>query len=125
LSRTYDVLINGNALQLGLVLKYEYPKGKWRPTLAAGGAVIYMPDGSITELRDASLTGIAEMKIDIKRMLGFGIIPGVHYYFAKDRIIFLQMQYLHLFKEVLAYTEGDDVGIVWPRSFGLSAGIYF
>jgi len=121
-----DIHIRGNALQIGLAVKYEYPKkGKWRPTLAAGAAVNYVPDGTIEEFTDIfTYSGIRPFDVNkdfpTKLMYGFCVIPGIHYYLARERVVFAQVQYLHCFNRENAYAPNNII-----RSFGLSAGIYF
>ena len=120
-----DVHIRSNVLQMGLAVKYEYPKGKWRPTLAAGGAAIWLPDGLITKNTDnyfyvEGIRSFTEKKdFPTKFMYGFGVTPGVHYCLTKKRIIFIQMQYMQCYQQ----EYGFSANII--RSFGLSAGIYF
>jgi len=120
-----DVHIRSHVLQTGLAIKYEYPKGKWRPVFAAGGATIIMPDATIEELTDnLSSQGIrpsVEKKdFSTKFMYGFEIIPGVHYYLSSKRIIFVQMQYLQCYnREDVNY----KANVIY--SLGLMAGIYF
>ena len=121
-----DTHIRSNVLQIGFAIKYEYPKGKWRPTLAAGTAAIWLVDGSIKENTDTytydggvrSSTVIKDFPT--KFMYGFGVTPGIHYYLAKERVIFLQAQYLQCSK-----LKSADVSPNMVRSFGLSTGIYF
>ena len=121
-----DVHIRSNVLQMGLAVKYEYPKGKWRPTLAIGAAAIWLPDGSIKKntdnyFYDGGIRSSTEKKdFPTKFMYGFGMTPGVHYYLTKKRIIFIQMQYLQCYKREYNSFTANII-----RSFGLSAGIYF
>ena len=129
-----EVHVRSNVLQMGIAIKYEYPKGKWRPTLAAGVVAIYMPDGSIKEVTDIfsyDRVRSSTVKMDIPTLFmhGFGFIPGIHYYLAKEQIIFMQVQYLHclhagyyIFQDKYGYRNFRTNVI---RSFGLSAGIYF
>ena len=120
-----DLHIRSNILQMGLAIKYEYPTGKWRPTLAVGGAAIGLPDGQIEKITDRYVDDEVHPYYVIndfpKRfMFGFEIIPGVHYYLTSKRIIFLQAQFLQC--------KGQQIPQYSPkmiRSFGLSAGIYF
>ena len=120
-SRT-DIHFRSNVLQMGLAAKYEYPKGKIRPTLAAGASFIYMPDGENEEIKEyyhqdqvRSITKKTELPT--KLMYGFEVVPGIHYYIAKERIIFMQLQYLRCYNQNLTANT--------IQSFGLSAGIYF
>jgi len=120
-----DVHVRSNVLQMGLSIKYEYPKGKWRPTLAAGAASIWLPDGSVKEITDTYYNeGVRPKTVKedfpTKFMYGFEIIPGVHHYISKDRIIFIQMQYLQCYKRRYINYPPNII-----RSMGLSAGIYF
>jgi len=46
-STSTDVHISSNVLQMGLAVKYEYPKGNWRPTFTVGVASICLPNGLI------------------------------------------------------------------------------
>ena len=122
-----DVHVSSNALQMGLAFKYEYPRGKWRPTLAAGGVLMWLPDGSIKEITDRyslDLVRSSSEQIDFqsKFMYGFEITPGVHYYLANDMIVFVQAQYLHYYK---SHTINGIFSTNKIRSLGLSAGIYF
>ena len=127
--KTIDTHIRSNVLQMGFTIKYEYPKGKWRPTLAAGGAAIYLPDGTIKEIIDTDKypyrleevrSSTAKNDFPTKFMLGFEIAPGIHYYLTKERIIFIQAQYLQCSRRNHIVSSPNVI-----RSFGLSAGIYF
>ena len=120
-----DTHIRSNVLQMGLAIKYEYPKGRWRPTLAAGAAAIWLPDGSITKNTDTYTyegvrPSIVKNDFPTRFMYGFEVISGVHYYLTKERIIFLQVQYQQCFKRE---TINFPANII--RSFGLSTGVYF
>ena len=120
-----DTHIRSNVFQLGMAIKYEYPKGRWRPTLAAGAAAIWLPDGSIMKNTDTYTYGgvrpsIVKNDFPTRFMYGFEVIPGVHYYLTKKRIIFIQMQYLQCYKQEFVNYPPNVI-----RSFGLSAGIYF
>jgi len=120
-----DVHVRSNVLQMGLAVKYEYPKGKWRPTMAVGAAAVWMPDGLTKEITDRyhyeeiRPTTVIE-DFPTKSMYGFKVIPGVHYYLTPKRIIFLQAQYLQCFKRQFVGYPANQI-----RSFGISAGIYF
>ncbi len=120
-----DVHIRSNALQTVLAIKYEYPKGKWRPMLAVGGAAIWFSGASIEEVMyvyDGNAVRPSTNKYDFSTtfMFGFGVFPGIHYYLTQKRIIFLQAQYLRCHKQEMANFPDNVV-----QSFGLSAGIYF
>ena len=120
-----DVHVRSNVLQMGLAVKYEYPKGKWRPTLSAGAAANWMPDGSIEEVIDSyTIGGIrtshVKRNFPTRFMYGFEIIPGIHYYHTPKRIIFLQAQYLQCYKQENFKFPSNII-----RSIGLSAGLYF
>ena len=115
-----DVHIRSNTLKLGLSIKYEYPKGKWRPTLAAGAGALLMSSGVIKEVTDHYDLNV-EIRpstviydFPVKFASSLEIIPGIHYYLTPKRIIFLQAQYMQRYK--------DEFFI---QSVGLSAGIYF
>jgi hypothetical protein len=120
-----DIQIKSNVLQMGLALKYEYPKGKWRPTLAAGAAIIWLPDGSIEINIDKYFDDRVKHSREIfdfptKNLFGFEIIPGIHFYLTPKRIIFAQAHYLHIPKNLSV-----NIPVTQAHSFGLSAGIYF
>ena len=122
-----EIDLRSKILQTGLAIKYEYPKGKWRPTLAAGLATIYLPDDKSLEEKTYSIINGEQVLYENKNedfptkfMYGFGILPGVHYYIAKRQIIFLQLQYQQYYKR-----ESVDYPSNKIRSLGLSAGIYF
>ena len=120
-----DVHIRSNVLQMGFAIKYEYPKGKWRPTLAAGGAAIWMPDAAIKENTDRFYqVGIRPSTVEYdfpdRFMYGFEVISGIHYYLTPKRIIFIQVQYLQCDKWLFIRLPANMI-----RSFGLSTGIYF
>ncbi len=124
-TKATDIHIRSNVLQLGLGIKYEYPKGKWRPTMMAGAAAIYLPDGSIEEISDNYYkTEIRPLSktddFSAKFMVGFEVAPGVHYYLSKNRIFFIQLQYIHCFGH-----EDVNYPVNVVRSFGLLSGIYF
>ncbi len=119
-----DVHFKSNALQIGAAVKYEYPKGRWRPTFAAGAASIYLPDVSIKKVTDdysydvvrsATTNNSSKMA-----MFGFEIVTGIHYYFHKKQILMIQLQYLHCF-----HRKGivDPASVI--QSFGILTGIYF
>jgi hypothetical protein len=124
--RAVDTHIKGNALQMGLSIKYEYPKGRIRPTLAGGAAAAYLPNSSIKEIiYNYSYKGYVtpnkiEADFPIKLMLGFGITPGLHYYLSKKQIIFVQAQYQRYYKRKFLNYSSNVIS-----SFGLSVGIYF
>ena len=121
-----DVHFRSNVLQMGLAVKYEYPKGKIRPILAAGASFINMPDGEIEEVKDIFFSGgvvrtsTNKSAINTKFMPGFEVIPGIHYYIAKERIIFIQLQYFLCKKREYLDFPANSI-----QSYGLSAGIYF
>jgi len=121
-----DIHVGGNVLQMGLAMKYEYPKGKWRPTLAVGVGAIWLPDGKIEENTDNySMFGIHPSieVIDFTQFTyGVEVIPGIHYYLNSNRIIFLQAKFLQCNKKYLQTINYPANKI---RSFGLSAGMYF
>ncbi len=124
--KAIDVHIRSNVLQMGLAIKYEYPKGKWRPTLAVGTAAISMINGTVEETTDWYLYNgsvrPATEKSDFptKFMYGFEVVPGVHYYLSKEWILFIQLQYLRCVKRQYVNYPANII-----QSFGLSAGIYF
>jgi len=121
-----DIHISSIVLQTGLAIKYEYPKGRWRPTLSIGAATIWLPNGSIEEITDNyDYTGAVRPSTVIndfpnRFFYGFEFIPGIHYYLTPKRIVFMQMQYLQCFNREHANHPPNQI-----RSFGLSAGIYF
>jgi len=121
--RTIDLHIKSSVLHTGLAFKYEYPRGRWRPTLAIGATAIYLPNGTIKEsayrfaLEVEVRPVTEEINYPTKLMAGFSVIPGVHYYLAKERIIYLQVQ----FQQYYAVVNPPNM----INSFGLSAGIYF
>jgi len=122
---TTDLHIRSNVLQMGLAVKYEYPKGKWRPTLAVGAASIWLPDGSLKEITDKYYDEVIRPSTMIedfptKLLLGFEVIPGIHYYLSPKRIIFLQAQYLQTFNRL-----SINIPVKKIRSFGITTGIYF
>jgi len=126
LKQTTDVHIQSNILKLGLGIKYEYPKGKWRPTLTAGMSAIYMPDGSITEKENTySHSGVVSSTktttYDFPSKLGWGaeITPGIHYHISHKRILFAQMQYAR------CYMRDGAAPFVRFYSFRILTGIYF
>jgi len=123
--QSIEVHIRNNVLQMGLAVKYEYPKGKWRPTLVVGAATIWFPDGSIEKIADIYTTeGIRQSTViedfPTKLLFGFEVIPGVHYYLTPKRIIFVQAQYLQCYKRKLVDFPANQI-----RSFGISTGILF
>jgi len=123
--RATDVHIKSHVLQMGLALKYEYPKGKWRPTFAAGGVAIWMPNGSIEEIRDSYyddevIPSTVIEDFPTKFMYGFKVIPGIHYYLSPKRIVFMQVQYLQCYKRYFPTHTANQI-----RSLGISTGIYF
>lgn len=117
--------VRSNVLKMGFALKYEYPKGKLRPTLAAGFAAIWMPDGSIEEITNTHYISGDVISTDTKDfptklLRGIEISPGLQYHLPKSQIIFLQMQYIHCTRrEAVSY----PVNVL--RSLGLSMGFYF
>ena len=120
-----DIHITSNVLQMRLSIKYEYPKGKWRPTMAAGVAAIWLPDGSIEEITDTYFIAGTHSSTEIndfptKFMPGFEVTPGIHYYLTPKQIIFLQAQFLQSYKRGVISFPANQI-----RSFGLSAGIFF
>ena len=120
-----DVHISSNVLQTGLAIKYEYPKGKWRPTFAAGAALILLPDGTIEEITDNIYQGIVRPSSVVKEFptrffYGFEVIPGIHYYLTPKLVIFMQVQYLQCFHREEVISSPNQL-----RSFGLLTGIYF
>ena len=128
ISKSIDIHFQSNVLQLGLSVKYEYPKGKWRPTLAAGASFISLP-GEFEEITktyyhengsDQVRTSTQKFDLQNKFLGGFSVTPGIHYYLSKKRIISVQLQYLRCSKKVF---ESYPANVV--QSFGLSAGIYF
>ena len=130
--RATDSHIRSNVMRIGLGIKYEYPKGKWRPTLSTGAAIVWMPDGNIKEITDTYTYEVirhstVNYKFPTKFMNGFEIVPGVHYYIAKERIIFLQVQYLQCYnrREFNYISKVFQSFRLSERSIGLSAGIYF
>ena len=118
------VKVSSNALQTGLTLKYEYPKGKLRPTLAAGGVGILLPDKPVREFTYRYFYGVypSTRTRDFwsKFMSGFEITPGIHYYLADEQIVFIQMQYMQCYNNSYLNALASKI-----RIFGLSAGIYF
>ena len=121
-----DVHIRSNVLQMGLAVKYEYPKGRWRPTLAAGASAIYLPGGTVKEITD-NYNYIDEIRPSLKKsdfptkfMFGFEVTPGIHYYCTNERIIFIQLQYLRCFQREFVNYPANGI-----QSFGLLTGIYF
>ena len=121
-----DAHIRSNVLQMSLGIKYEYPKGRLRPTLAAGLAVIYMP-GEIEKNIDTYYTYYNEIRsstsdsdFPTKVLTGFVITPGLHYYLTPDSIIFMQLSYMRCYKREAVNFPANII-----QSFGLSAGIYF
>ena len=122
-STSTELHINSNALQMGLNFKYEYPRGKLRPTLAAGGAMMLLPDASFKKHTEYSYGRPSIEEKDFKTTyVGFEVIPGVHYYLANEWIIFVQAQYLQYFNNKKVT---DEWFIDKIRSFGILAGIYF
>jgi len=125
-TQSTDVHIRSNVLQFGLGIKYEYPKGKWRPTLMTGIASIYLPDGSIKENIDRySIYNDVRPSTQtydflIKNVWGVQIAPGIHYYISKKHIFFTQLQYIHCSKQIVLVNQLDKL-----NSFGLLTGIYF
>ena len=120
--RATDIHIHSNVLQIEWAIKYEYPKGKWRPTLAAGAAGLYLPDGFIKEFRDnynrdRIRASTVEIDFPAKFWYGYGISPGVHYYLANERIVFIQLKYKKCYRHL------NTSNII--ESFSLSSGIYF
>ena len=125
-SSVADVHFRSNALQMGLAVKYEYPKGKIRPTLAVGASFVYMPDGKVEEIidfyqQDAVRSLTKKSELSAKLMYGFEVVPGIHYHIAKERIIFMQLQYLRCYNRKSFNLSANNT----IQSFGLSAGIYF
>ena len=124
--RVTDTHVNANVIQFGVGVKYEYPKGKLRPTLAVGAVLVYLPDGLIkadsgTFYYDGSVRPSSEEKdFPSKFMYGFEIIPGLHYYLTNKHIVFLQLQYLRSFRKPIVNYPANVI-----QSFGLQTGIYF
>ena len=121
-----DVHVHSNVLQMGLGIKYEYPKGKWRPTIVAGYGAIWMPDVSIKEITDTDhnynvRSSIMKADFPTKFLQGFEMSPGVHYYLNPKRIVFIQAQYQQCYKRKRNTSYPANI----VRSFGLSTGIYF
>ena len=113
-----------NVLQIGTALKYEYPKGRWRPTIAIGGAAIYLHGSSIKTITDSFDQGSIRAStvlsdVPSKFMYGFELSPGIHYYYSK-RIVFLQFQYLRYY-----YRKNVGLPASKLQSYCLSAGFYF
>ena len=122
-----DIHILSNVLQIGFSFKYEYPKGKLRPTFAAGPAGIYLSDATIEIDKDIYGYSLNEVRaayevrnFPTKFMYGFEIIPGVHYYLNKERILFIQLQYMKCFSREFPNAPNNTI-----QSFGISTGIYF
>ena len=120
-----DTHLRSDVMQMGIGIKYEYPNRKFRPTLAAGVAAIYLPNGTIKEITDNySIYGVrpstTKKDFPTKFMVGFEVSPGVHYYLTRDRIIFIQAQYMQCNKREFKQYPANNI-----RSFGISAGIYF
>ena len=124
-SASSDVHFRTNVLQTGLAVKYEYPKGKWRPTLATGVSFIYLPDGTIEQITDTDYDGVihsntSKFSVSTHFMTGFEVTPGIHYYVTPKRIIFMQLQYLRCYRR-----EFVNFSAHMNQSLGLLAGIYF
>ena len=120
-----DVHIRSNVVQTGLSIKYEYPTGKWRPALAVGGAAIFLSSCSIEEVIHRSLdvyiySSSSKTFFPSYSLHGFGITPGIHYYFSKEWVFFVQAQYLYCIRKE-SFNRPANV----LQSFGLSAGVYF
>jgi len=129
-----NIHITANVLQIGSIIKYEYPKGKLRPTMGVGASAIWVPDISIEENADIHTMGgfrpstvICDLPYTL--LIGFEIIPGVHYYLTPKQTLFFQMHYRHCQNRDVVkdsynkYASFDLISVI--RSFGLSAGIYF
>ena len=119
-----ELHIKSNALQMGLGFKYEYPKRKLRPTLFAGFVSIWLPGASFEEITDHYYSGgvvrpSTKENEFISKCFGFEVSPGIHYYLANERIVFVQAQYLRCGGYISPYVKN----II--RSLGISAGIYF
>ena len=127
-SSTIERHIKSDALQVGLGFKYEYPKGKLRPTLAAGGAIIWLPGVSYKEIRSPYSSYAVDKDLN-SELLGFEIIPGIHYYLTNGRIVFVQAQYLQCSNDQVIkrtmYPNVSDKRTNRIQSLGISAGIYF
>ena len=125
-SRAIDTHIKSDILQMGLSIKYEYPRGRWRPIFAGGISSIYLPNSSVKEIiyhlssNGEVRPGTLDTDFPTKYMLGFGITPGIHYYLTKRQIIFVQAQYQYCSKKVFTIKQVNAI-----QSFGLSTGIYF
>ena len=116
---TIDTHFRSNVLQMGIGVKYEYPKGKWRPTLAAGTTANYLTGVSIKNVINHFSEDVVRStteKMDFPNififMSCFEINPGIHYHTTKKWIIFAQLKYFLNYKLAI-------------QSFGLSTGIYF
>ena len=79
-----------------------------------------------------NISSTTKTGIPINFIYGFGLIPGVHYCLAKERIIFMQIQYLHCYHPGYSVITNHKDPVIWQRygknviqSLGLSAGIYF
>ena len=120
-----DVHFWSDVLKAGLAVKYEYPKGKWRPTLAAGASLMYLPNGSVEQITDIGYSdeihsSTIKSNFSVRFMSGFEVLPGIHYYISQKRIIFMQLQYLRCYKREFVLLPAH-----MNQSFVLSTGIYF
>ena len=129
----HDIHVRSNILQTGLAIKYEYPTGKWRPTLAAGTSVIFFSGGTFEEIRyhysgDVESPFHEKTDLPYKYMFGFDFIPSVHYSLAKELIFFLQAHYWQSYgRKIVSNSDSHSIGLTAANnySFGLSVGIYF
>jgi len=122
-TRTIDLHVKSDVLQLGLAFKYEYPKGRCRPTWAVGATSLFLPNGTIKEVAyryafDEEVRPMTQ-KTDYpsKIMVGFSFTPGIHYYLSKERIVFIQAFYQQ------CYAVINPPNKIY--SFGISAGLFF
>ncbi len=126
-STTVDAYIRHcNIFQMDLAIKYEYPTGRFRPTIALGAVGMYLPNGVMEESTDEEgylrplLFSTSSYDLPMKMLYGFGFTPGVHYYLSKKIVLFIQLQCKYVHRKSSAATPAVTI-----QSYGLSTGVYF
>jgi len=93
-----EISINITGIKGKLGIKYTYPSGKIRPTIMAGGNMIFISskEGKITDHADPTPIFIAEFKdymIGDKPMTGYSLNIGIDYHGKASVVPFLNIGY--------------------------------
>lgn len=122
----YELYINNSMLQTSLAIRYNFPKGKIRPSLAVGVVADFLLDIDIHAVVNSNPGNPPhETRLDninMKSKLFGGVIQlGCNYHIFKNREMFSNLKY--------SYCVGTDVSGNMPintiiNSLNLNVGVY-